>query len=821
MISRILGAIIVSCISLTLSAQVVINEYSASNLNDHQDNFGEYEDWIEVYNAGATATSISGYKLSDNLANPNKFTFPPTVLQPGESTIVYASARSGFIQGANHASFKLTQSTQEKIIFSDNTGNIIDSLTLIPTQTNHSRGRITDGDPTWGVFTNPSPDASNSNSNSHYAVTPEFSIQAGFYPNTQNVTITTTEPNSLIYYTVDGAAPSTGSNGYVGPIPVSTNTVIRAIAVSSDPNVLESFIATNTYFIGTTHTVPVISVASEDLMSLMNGNQNEPVGSFEYFESDGSFKDEAVGDFNKHGNDSWAYDQRGFDYVTRDQYGYNNTIKHKIFETKNRDKFQRLIIKAAANDNYNFEDGAHIRDSYVHHLSQLADLRMDERSWAPAILYVNGQYWGVYDTREKVDDPDFTRRYYDQPEYDLDFIKTWGNTWAEYGSRDDWDTLHAFIVNEDMSIQANYDAVKAVFNTGSLIDYILLNTHVVCADWLNWNTAWWRGRNPLGDKKKWRYALWDMDATFGHYINYTGVPSTQPVADPCDNTSPSIDDPEGHTEMLEALYDNDEFFSDYITRYAYLNSTYFSCDSMHAILDRMIATIEPEMPGQIARWGGSIADWQTKVVDLKDFIDTRCAIIDQGIVDCYPVTGPHDLTVDVDPPGGGDVEVNGTAGPAYPFTAQYFSGVVLEVDAVSPFQFLFWTINGDTLLPNLNVPNVTLTLDQAATVVAHYDTTVVGIFTEEISLFDFKAYPTVTDGMLILEFELPEHTTVDADLISVDGRYNGKLIERKDLAAGAHQLQFNLDEMQLANGMYIVNLSTPIGNEQVKLIYTD
>ena len=49
---------------------------------------------------------------------------------------------------------------------------------------------------------------------------------------------------------------------------------------------------------------------------------------------------------------------------------------------------------------------------------------------------------------------------------------------------------------------------------------------VVCADWLNWNTGWWRGLDPNGDKKKVRYTLWDMDNTFGHGTNYTGIPTT-------------------------------------------------------------------------------------------------------------------------------------------------------------------------------------------------------------------------------------------------------------------------------------------------------
>ena len=176
-------------------------------------------------------------------------------------------------------------------------------------------------------------------------------------------------------------------------------------------------------------------------------------------------------------------------------------------------------------------------------------MELDERTYEPCVVYLNGEYWGVYEIREKVDDHDFTKEYYDQGKRWIDFIKTWGGTWQEYGSWDDWYTLHDFIVDEDMSIDANYEQAIEELNPQSLVDYMIINTHVVCADWLNWNTAWWRGRKPDGQAQRWRYALWDLDATFGHYINYTGIPDTSPFADPCDNEDLGFADFEGHVSQ--------------------------------------------------------------------------------------------------------------------------------------------------------------------------------------------------------------------------------------------------------------------------------
>ena len=714
---------------LLCSAQVVINEFSCANVGDVTDNYGEFEDWMELYNTSGTAFDLSGYYLSDRVTNPMKWQFPAgTTIAANGHLLIWASKRDEVTGGNIHTNFKITQTkATEAIVLSDPAGVLVDLHDIdLANQSNNSRGRTTDGAGTWSVFLNSTPGAANTNPQQEYTAKPAFDMASGYYPSGITLNLSSPDATASIYYTTDGSTPDASSMQYTAPIAVNATTVIRAIAVSSTPDVPESFVETNTYFIGAdSHTIPVISMAGDngisDLIEFGN-NFIEPIGSFELFDENQQLIDEGQGEYNKHGNDSWFYDQRGVDFIMRDQLGYNHAVNHQIFPNKNRDEFQRLILKAGANDNYPFEGGAHIRDAYIHTLSQNADLRLDERTYEPCILYVNGQYWGVYEMREKVDDPDFTDRYYDQDEEWIDFIKTWGWTWEEYGSMADWNTLYNYIVTNDMSIPANYDYVKERLNTGSLIDYIIINTHVVCSDWLNYNTAWWRGRNPAGDKKKWRYTLWDMDATFGHYINYTGIPDQSANADPCDNESPIIDDPEGHTELLTALYDNPDFFSDYINRYADLNNTHFTCDYMIDLLDDMVARIAPEMPRQVARWGGSVAGWENAVQDLRDFILTRCTVIDNGIENCYNVNGPYEITIIVEPIGAGTIELSTLDLDSFPWTGDYFGGVTIDIeaDANPGFTFINWELQNHTVSPSVADSSVTFTLTQGDTIIAHF-----------------------------------------------------------------------------------------------------
>lgn len=684
-------------------SQVVINEFSCSNISGPVDAFGDRNDWIELYNTTAAPINLTGFYLSDKPSNLLKWQIPSGTIPANGYLMVHCSGRNTVSGSQLHPNFKLTQTEKEWIILSTNAGVVVDSLRIIHfTKQNHSVGRQTNGAATWKLFTNPTPNAANAGAVNFYTAMPVFSLASGFYSGAQSVTITCPDATATIRYTTNGASPTAASPTYTGPIPINSTTILRAVAFSAE---LPSFIQSSSYFIDVDHTLPVISIADEELTQLLEfGDASlEPQGFFEYFDADNSFVSKGEGEFNKHGNDSWAYDQRGFDFVMKDQFGYNDDIEHQIFPEKDRDHFQKLIIKAAANDNYPAEQGAHIRDSYVHTLSQKAKLKMDERSWKPCILYLNGQYWGVYDIREKVDDSDFTDHYYNQDEYSLYYLKTWGGTWEEYGTpnaQPDWNSLRNYIQTNNMGNATNFNYVDSLFNWKSLVDYFVLNSTTVTMDWLNWNTAWWRGLNATGDKKKWRYTLWDLDATFGHYINYTGIPDESPNADPCNVEN--LPDPggEGHTEILTKLMnENPMVHQYYVNRYADLLNTYLSCEYMIYLLDSMVAQIDPEMQGQVNKWGGTYAGWQSEVQQLRDFINARCVALNTGLVDCYDLTGPYQFQVQVSPVNSGQVQVNSVLAPTYPWTASYFGGIDNLLYAIPNPGFVFdhWEYTSGTL----------------------------------------------------------------------------------------------------------------------------
>ena len=150
-------------------------------------------------------------------------------------------------------------------------------------------------------------------------------------------------------------------------------------------------------------------------------------------------------------------------------------------------------------------------------------------------------------------------------------------------------------------------------------------------------------------------------------------------------------------------------------------NTTLSCDYSIPLLDSMIAVIQPEMAGQVTRWGGSVSTWQANVTTMRNFINQRCTAINQGMIDCYNLTGPYQITYDVSPVGAGSIKINSITPPSYIYTGNYFGGIVTKLKA-SPssasYVFDHWQMTNHTPTPGTTSDSAEVTYTQNDDVVA-------------------------------------------------------------------------------------------------------
>jgi len=138
------------------SLKLYINEILANNESIIADTQGEYDDWIEIYNGEDTEISLYGFYLTDDIAQPTKWTFPDTTIEAGGFILVWCDEDEG--DDGLHTNFKLSASVEEVALF----GNAeIDRIEFDEQTTDISYGRSPDGSDNWVEIQSPTPAASN------------------------------------------------------------------------------------------------------------------------------------------------------------------------------------------------------------------------------------------------------------------------------------------------------------------------------------------------------------------------------------------------------------------------------------------------------------------------------------------------------------------------------------------------------------------------------------------------------------------------------------------------------------------------------------
>lgn len=849
---RVFSILLCIFCSTFIGAQIILNEYSASNLRTYPDNYGEFEDWIELYNTSSNDVNIGNWYLSDKVSKPKKWQIPVgTVIKAQGYLVFWASGRDRNDADGFHTNFKLGQSDGDDFVVLTNAGgSVVEFTPLMVTPLNHSVVKSVNNTSLWLATNKPSPGAKNEGpAYTKYANKPIIVTKSGFYKDSVSVVIAS-EAGCILKYTLDGSTPTLNDASYNGSIVVKNSSVLHVRCFPIDTNVLPSLVEFATFFIDEpSTTLPIVSIGGgPEAIELAEGNRElKPVASIELFDKNGRQTSTSYGELDSHGQDSWINDQRSLDWISRDEMGISKGLNQKIFAYSDRDSYQRIILRASGDDNYpavddeEHEGSTHVRDEYVHTLVQKGQMKMDIRALERCIVYINGRYWGVYTMREKPDDHDYISHIYDQDKYEIQFLKTWGSSWAEYGgdqAKFDWVKLRDEILNSDVSQDAVYQKITDQLDVISLMDYMIANLSAVSSDWLNYNTGWYRGLNPAGKRKKWGYVMWDNDATFDYYINYSGVPDISVNAKACDleeisnfmdgffpsdttlievpldsflvdgewqyigpDTFYIYPDLGKHEKIFFKLLDeNENFRNTYFARYADMINTTFSCENMLSTLDSLVNIIKPEMPRHIGRWSGTMTEWNRNIKRLRDFVSKRCNKIGLGLQDCYNLSGPYEVTVMSNPPNAGMAQWNTLSQASLPWNGSYYGNMYnqLEVVPKTGNTFLYWESknNKTKFLTSKNNPSVNLELTARDTIIAVFEN---AVSTQETSVETWNVTPNPVSNMLTVQTS----SLIEGNQLCTISNSLGQVVFRQ--LVGFQDQKTIIDVSQLEAGSYILS----------------
>jgi len=502
--------------------------------------------------------------------------------------------------------------------------------------------------------------------------------------------------------------------------------VVRARAYKQ--SAISRDIATKTYFVfpeGNPHKIPVISLAVPEASlfdynkgiyvagklfddwrtlypnALSNGgspanyntiaNENEIFSHVEYFD-EANNKSFATGiGVRLHGAWSREFPLKSLRLYARSEYG-NSHIDCNVFSNQ-YESFKRLILRNSGQD----FPSTLMRDGLIH--SSVRHLKFDTQAYQPALLYLNGEYWGIHNVRERYDKY-YLKRVYEIDEDAFDMLSFEHD--IEAGDANHYLAMRNYIKNNDIKLGSVYDHVNTLMDVESFIDYQLTQIYIDNRDWPGNNIKFWRKRTaqfepnmPYGHDGRWRWMLYDTDFCLGRW-GYSYF-NTLSFATEAGNTD--WPNPDWSTFLLRTLLQNDSFRNDFINRFAdLLNTTFLPTRMQHLIVD-LKNVISDEVRIHEKRWPNSIVDkWENHIQNMINYVNQRPDYQRKHICDYFGLTAQVDVQLDVDDPKNGYIRINsidlkpetvGVDTLTYPWSGVYFAGVPITIEAKPAEGYVF------------------------------------------------------------------------------------------------------------------------------------
>jgi len=738
------------------SSTLVLNELLTSNAYTNTDpDYGETGDWAELYNAGPAAADLSRYALSDDPLAPARWSFPTgAALGPEEYLVVWLDDHDSAGE-AYHANFRLDREGETLLLYDQETATTVEQVSFGEQTTDFSLARIPDTTGPWTQTEQPTPGAANVLVRS--GTPPLFSEPSGLYE--PEVTVEITAPGAIaIRYTTDGSLPDESSALYGGPLTFSTYTPLRARAYYSD--LYPSRVTTASYFIGgePDRTIPVM-----DLVLPWSALYDPATGIYVHYEErglewerkthimvmepDGSAVYEADAGLRIHGGYSRGSAKKSLRLYFRSEYG-GNRWSLPWMQQAPIGQFQQLVLRAGANDSFLV--------SVTTQLNQVTYIR-DQilRDWYAALgeraadgffvaLYINGQYWGLYNVTERITDTFMEDTYGGE---DWDIVKgSWTYerkffTEAIDGDLVNWNEFLDWVNGSDLSTPVGLAGLQEWMDCDNFLNFFALNIFCQNEDWPHNN--WIAARRREDPTCRWTFHEWDAEWALGlrpnGYLSDTlhwaqgdnyhlSTAHNGTLAPLCLIFNGNDLDPY-RTEDIHGILDNVEGRKGFIRATEEALNFELRPEETIPWFDHYVDLIRTEIPREAYRWEGNslynaatlINNWEPAVENVHTFLTNRPAVTRTLVVNTFGLAGTEPMTLISAGTGSGRVAVYGDRLVELPWTGTFFAGSEVELRAVPDAGSDFVSWSGDVVGSTPSVLYVA-TSGPGKTAVVQFDT---------------------------------------------------------------------------------------------------
>ena len=569
---------------------LAVNEVMPSNDRYLIQRDGEYYDWLELKNVSDEAIDLSAYAVSDSSGDLLLCPLPQQMLEPGETVVIICSGDSSLSGNYIHAPFTLNR--EECFVYVTHMEDgFSDYVRISGVPLMGSAGRMDDEDGIF-YFSTPTPGAENVGGIARITADPFVETPDGVYNGVASVNVVLSGEGQ-IYYTLDGSEPTMNDKLYKGPVELTQTTVLRARSYADGK--LPSKVVTASYIINENHTLPVISIALEPAdMYGYSGIYSNPSQDWEVpcnltlYEGDGGFTIDCG--LKLYGHTGLIMAKKSFKVNFRSCYG-ENVLNYPVYGEDGPWLYDSLCIRAGQD-----YPQAIFRDELFTSLCrEMTDTVLAQRDKF-CILYVNGEYYGIYCMKEA-----FNELFYAQNrgvrEESVEIVQA-----PVY-----YDTeIHAFmrfLINHDMTKKENYEYACTVFDMDSVIDWIIIEGYSTNGD-VQQNLRYFRSSD---NGNRYEMAFYDLDWSF-YYHNPFSIVLSYDQGD------------WQHVMLTGNLMENPTFRQKFLERLSYHMEHTLSNENVLARIDYYHDLLAPEVPRERRTWGDTYESWEWQVDKLRRFI---------------------------------------------------------------------------------------------------------------------------------------------------------------------------------------------------------
>ncbi|MBS5678384.1 MAG: lamin tail domain-containing protein [Clostridiales bacterium] len=611
-----------TALCLANTSGLYITEVMTGNKSIHGPNVTYFYDYIEIYNMSGQAVNLKGYGLSDNIKKPRKWQFPDITIENNSYLVIYCDTTQTTKDGVYYfTNFNLKKSG-ETVCLSTPTGEILDKIVVPQLYDDTSYGR-TLGQAGLFYYSAPTPGTENGLGFTGYAEAPTFNVAGGLYerPLTGENAVTISVPaNSVVRYTLDSTDPNETSPLYTGPIEVERNTVIRARAFRD--GVEASQIISQTYLISVYHTMPVICLTTdpdnlwnEEYGALADGPnidkststpwfKNATYGQknwfpawLEYTDENGQLQISQGVRFRIMGQYSLDMPQKSMFIKADGQFG-KSEFDYALFDDRPYTTYKSFVLRNGG------QDGLYTRvmDGLEARIIDQADSTLVTQSWKPVIVYIDGEYWGHFNMRERAGVDMIAQHEGWANADDIDLLQSDGlkSTQVKQGSNADYKDLYNRVLNANLNDDPELLAeVEANFDIDNMFDYYIFESFYGNSD--PGNVRFYR--NTKSGDGKWRYLVFDMDwGLFSATYTEKGKEYARAGVSYYMNESGAGTHHIKSTLFLRRLVQVPKYRDKFLKRYGELFNTVLTTENMVSLFYEMTAQIKPEMQMHSERW---------------------------------------------------------------------------------------------------------------------------------------------------------------------------------------------------------------------------